>query len=59
MFEIKEMQEEDLERFLSCTARIWESLRDHLPDEFVERNLSWNSRQAVRDAWKRAMDDPS
>ena len=56
---IREMRKEDLESFLDCEAHIWETLRDLLPEEFVERNISWSSRPGVRDAWARVMDDPS
>jgi hypothetical protein len=38
---IREMREEDIESFIDCEARIWETLREHLPEEFVERNLNW------------------
>ncbi|MBL7168673.1 GNAT family N-acetyltransferase [Candidatus Bathyarchaeota archaeon] len=55
---IREMRKEDLESFLDCEARIWETLRDLLPEEFVERNISWSSRPGVREAWARVMDDP-
>jgi len=41
---IREMRGEDIEGFMDCQARIWESLRDHLPEEYVERNLSWDMR---------------
>ena len=56
---IREMREEDVESFVDCEARVWETLRDHLPDEFVERNLSWVRRQGHRDAWVKAIEDPS
>jgi ribosomal protein S18 acetylase RimI-like enzyme len=56
--EIGEMREENIESYMDCQARIWESLRDHLPKEYVERNLSWGMRQGARDAWLRAIGDP-
>jgi ribosomal protein S18 acetylase RimI-like enzyme len=56
---VREMRKEDLESFLGCEARIWETLRDLLPEEYVERNLNWISRPGVRDAWGRVMGDPS
>ena len=49
---------EDIEGFMDCQARIWESLRGLLPEEFVERNLSWGMREGVREAWVRVMEDP-
>ena len=56
---ISEMREEDIESLLDCEARIWETLRDHLPEEFVERNLNWMRRQGFRDAWMKAITDPN
>lgn len=45
---------------ITLTAkRIWETLRDHLPEEYVERNPKWIRRQGVRDAWTRVIDDPN
>ena len=55
---IRGMRGEDIEGFMDCQARIWESLRDHLPEEYVERNLAWNGREGAGDAWLRVMDDP-
>jgi len=56
--EIIEMREEDIEGYLDCEARIWESLRGVLPEEYVERCMAWNEREGVREAWKRVMADP-
>ena len=56
---IREMREEDIESFIGCEARIWETLRERLPEEFVERNLNWIRRQGHRDAWMKAIGDPS
>jgi ribosomal protein S18 acetylase RimI-like enzyme len=56
---IREMRKEDLESFMGCEARIWETLRVLLPEEYVERNLNWVNRPGVREAWARVMDDPS
>jgi len=56
---IREMRKEDIESFIDCEARIWETLREHLPEEFVERNLNWMRRQGFRDAWMKAIGDPN
>ena len=55
---IRKMREEDIEEHIDCEARIWETLRGHLPDEYIDRNLNWIRRQGARDAWERAIDDP-
>ena len=57
--EIREMQMGDIESFLGCEARIWESMKGQLPEEYVERNLAWNSRKGVRDSWAKVIDDPN
>ena len=52
------MRAGDIEGYLDCEARVWESLRGVLPDEFVERNLRWGRREGVVDAWLRVLGDP-
>jgi ribosomal protein S18 acetylase RimI-like enzyme len=56
--EIRGMRAGDIEGYLDCEARVWESLRGVLPDEFVERNLRWGRREGVVDAWLRVLGDP-
>ena len=56
---IRKMRKEDIEDYIDCEARIWGTLRDHLPEEYVDRNLNWIRRQGVGDAWARVIDDPS
>jgi ribosomal protein S18 acetylase RimI-like enzyme len=56
--EIREMREEDIESYLECQARIWESLRDQLPEEYVERNMAWTGREGAKEAWERVLADP-
>jgi len=56
---IRKMRTEDIEDYIDCQARIWETLREYLPEEFVERNLNWMKRQGARDAWIRAINDPN
>jgi ribosomal protein S18 acetylase RimI-like enzyme len=55
---IRKMRKKDIEEYIDCETRIWETLRDHLPEEYIDRNLNWIRRQGVRDAWVRAIDDP-
>jgi len=57
--EIREMRKEDIESFLECEARIWETLRGQLPDEYVERNLAWIGRPRVGDSWAKVIDGPN
>jgi ribosomal protein S18 acetylase RimI-like enzyme len=56
---IRKMRKEDIEDYVDCETRIWETLRDYLPEEYVDRNLNWIRRQGVRDAWARVIDDPN
>jgi ribosomal protein S18 acetylase RimI-like enzyme len=56
---IRKMRKQDIEEHIDCETRIWETLRDHLPDEYIDRNLNWIRRQGARDAWERAIDDPN
>jgi ribosomal protein S18 acetylase RimI-like enzyme len=56
--DIREMHEEDIDGYLVCEARIWESLRGVLPEEYVEHCMAWNRREGVRGAWLRVMKDP-
>ena len=57
--EIREMRKGDIESFLGCEARIWESMKGQLPDEYVERNLAWISREGAKDSWAKVIDDPN
>lgn len=52
------MRGEEIEGYLGCQGRVWESLRGVLPEEFVDRNLAWGSREGVVDAWLRVLEDP-
>jgi ribosomal protein S18 acetylase RimI-like enzyme len=56
---IRKMRKEDIEDYIDCETRIWETLRDYLPEEYVDHNLNWIRRQGVRDAWARVIDDPN
>ena len=56
---IRKMRKEDIEDYIDCEARIWETLRDHLPEEYIDRNLNWIRREGVGDAWARVIDDPN
>jgi ribosomal protein S18 acetylase RimI-like enzyme len=56
---IRKMRKEDIEDYIDCEARIWETLRDHLTEEYIDRNLNWIRRQGVGDAWARVIDDPN
>jgi ribosomal protein S18 acetylase RimI-like enzyme len=56
---LREMRKADIEGYIECEARIWETLREHLPEEYVERNLNWIRRQGVRDAWMKVIEDPN
>jgi len=56
---IRKMRNQDIEDYIDCETRIWETLRDHLPEEYVDRNLNWIRRQGVREAWERVIDDPN
>jgi ribosomal protein S18 acetylase RimI-like enzyme len=56
---IRKMRKKDIEEYVNCETRIWETLRDHLPEEYIDRNLSWIRRQGVKDAWARVIDDPN
>jgi hypothetical protein len=56
---IRKMRKKDIEEYIECETRIWETLRDHLPEEYIDRNLKWIRRQGVRDAWARVIDDPN
>ena len=56
---IRKLKKEDIEDYLSCQIRIWETLREYLPDEFITRNLNWLKREGARDAWVNAINDPN
>ena len=56
---IRKMRKKDIKEYIDCETRIWETLRDHLPEEYIERNLNWIRRQGVREAWARVIDDPN
>jgi ribosomal protein S18 acetylase RimI-like enzyme len=56
---IRKMRKEDIADYIDCEERIWETLRDHLPEEYIDRNLNWIRRQGVGDAWARVIDDPN
>jgi ribosomal protein S18 acetylase RimI-like enzyme len=34
-------------------------MREHLPEEFVERNLNWLRREGAKDAWINVLNNPS
>jgi ribosomal protein S18 acetylase RimI-like enzyme len=57
--EIRGMREYDIEGYLDCEERIWESMRGLLPQEYVERCIAWNQRENVREAWKRVLAEPN
>lgn len=46
----RKMRTEDIEDYINCQARIWETLREYLPGEVGESNLNWMKRQGARDA---------
>jgi ribosomal protein S18 acetylase RimI-like enzyme len=56
--EIRETRGEDVESLMNCEARIWDSLRDQLPEEYVERNVAWSGREGAREVWGRVLADP-
>jgi ribosomal protein S18 acetylase RimI-like enzyme len=56
---IRKMLKKDINKYIECQTRIWETLRDHLPEEYIDRNLNWINRQGVRDAWVRVIDEPN
>lgn len=56
---IRKMRKQDIEEHIDSEARIWDTLRGHLPDEYIDRNLNWIRRQGARDAWEKAIDDPT
>lgn len=56
---IREMRVLDIKDYIDCSARIWETLREQLPQEFVDRNLNWLKREGAREAWMRVIENPS
>ena len=57
--QIREMLAQDIEEYIECSARIWETMREHLPEEFVERNLNWLRREGAKEAWVNVLNNPS
>ncbi len=41
MTEIRQASAEDTQRLMECETAIWESLRETLPDTFVNSEISW------------------
>ena len=56
---LRKMRKSDIDNYIDCEERIWETLRDYLPQEYVDRNLTWIRRQGVVDAWARCIDSPN
>ena len=59
IMQIQKMRKEDIQGYIDCESRIWESLKGNMPEEFIERNLSWIKRDGAKDAWMRVIDDPN
>ena len=53
------MRKSDIDNYIDCEERIWETLRDYLPQEYVDSNLTWIRRQGVEDAWASCIDSPN
>jgi len=47
---------DDVEKLLSCERQIWESLREFLPDSFVNPNLEWLQRLETPENYKRILE---
>jgi ribosomal protein S18 acetylase RimI-like enzyme len=56
---LRKMRKSDIDNYIDCEERIWETLRDYLPQEYVDTNLTWIRRQGVEDAWASCIDSPN
>jgi len=57
MVKIRNATVEDVEQLVSCEIRIWESLREFLPDSFVNPNVEFLRRSETFDNYKRFLED--
>ena len=57
MVKIRPVTVEEMERLLSCEIEIWESLREFLPDSFVNPNIEMLRRSETLDNFKRFLED--
>jgi len=57
MVEIRPATLKDLEHLLSCEIQIWESLREYLPESFVNPNIEMLRRPETFDNFKRFMEN--
>jgi len=57
MVNIRPATVEDVEHILSCEMRIWESLREFLPDSFVNPNIEFLRRSETFGNYKRFLED--
>lgn len=55
MVRIRHASLEDLERLRDCEIRIWESLREWLPDSFVTPNISFIQRPEYLQNWQQML----
>jgi len=57
MVKIRPANVEDVERLLLCEIQIWESLREFLPDSFVNPNIEMLRRSETIDNYKRFLEN--
>jgi len=57
MVQIRPATVDDVEHLLSCEIQIWESLREFLPDSFVNPNIEWLGRSETLDDYKRSLEN--
>jgi len=57
MVKIRPVTVEEMEPLLSCEIEIWESLREFLPDSFVNPNIEMLRRSETLDNFKRFLED--
>jgi len=57
MVKIRHATVEDVEHILSCEIKIWESLRELLPDSFINPNIEFLKRSETFDNYKRFLEN--
>ena len=56
--EVRETRQEDIDGYLDCQLKVFESLRGVLPPQFIEAEISW-LRDRGRARMERAIQDPN